>query len=111
MTTTTTTISTDARLATMVNVFTVQPDQQKALVEVLERATDEVIRHVPGFISANIHASVDGIRVVNYAQWESADAYRAMLENPVTQEHMREAADLADSFEPHLYDVASVHHH
>lgn len=106
-----TTISTDAQLVTLVNVFTVQPDQQKALVEVLVRATDEVIQHVPGFISANIHTSLDGVRVVNYAQWESADAYRAMLENPVAQEHMREAADLADGFEPHLYEVASVHHH
>ena len=105
-----TTISTDARLVTLVNVFTVQPEQQKALVEVLVRATDEVIQHVPGFISANIHASVDGVRVVNYAQWKSADAYRAMLENPAAQEHMREAADLADGFEPHLYDVTSVHH-
>lgn len=105
-----TTISTDARLATLVNVFTVRPDQQKALVEVLERATEEVIRHVPGFVSANIHASVDGVRVVNYAQWESEDAFRAMLENPVTQDHLREAAAIADGYEPHLYDVASVHH-
>jgi quinol monooxygenase YgiN len=105
-----TTISTDARLTTLVNVFTVQPDQQKALVDVLVRATDEVIRHVPGFISANIHTSLDGIRVVNYAQWESAEAYRAMLDNPAAQEHMREAANLADTFEPHLYDVTSVHH-
>jgi hypothetical protein len=53
--------------------------------------------------------STDGTRVVNYAQWDSAEAYRAMLEDPTTQQHMREAAALAISFDPHLYAVESVH--
>jgi quinol monooxygenase YgiN len=105
-----TTIATGVPLATLVNVFTVDPGRQQALVEVLVRATDDVMRHIPGFVSANIHASTDGTRVVNYAQWESAAAFQAMLENPTAQEHMREAAELADTFDPHLYDVASVHH-
>jgi quinol monooxygenase YgiN len=105
-----TTIATGVPLATLVNVFTVDPGRQQALVEVLVRATDDVMRHIPGFVSANIHASTDGTRVVNYAQWESAAAFQAMLENPTAQEHMREAAELAEAFDPHLYDVASVHH-
>jgi hypothetical protein len=32
-----------------------------------------------------------------------------MLEDPTTQQHMREAAALAISFDPHLYTVESVH--
>lgn len=47
--------------------------------------------------------------MVNYAQWESVEAYRAMLQNPTAQEHMREAAALVDGFDPHLYTVESVH--
>ncbi|GHF53397.1 quinol monooxygenase YgiN [Amycolatopsis bartoniae] len=104
-----TTIATDAPVVTLINVFTVQPDRQRKLVEVLARATDEVMRHVPGFVSANLHAGEDGTRVVNYAQWESVEAYRAMLQNPTAQEHMREAAALVDGFDPHLYTVESVH--
>lgn len=105
-----TTITEAAPVATLVNVFTVSPDRQQQLVDLLVRATDEVMRHVPGFVAANIHASTDGTRVVNYAQWESADAFHAMLGDATAQEHMNEAAALADTFDPHLYTVASVHH-
>ncbi|OZM82558.1 antibiotic biosynthesis monooxygenase [Pseudonocardia sp. MH-G8] len=107
---TATTIETDAPLATLINVFTVREDRQRELVDLLTRATDEVMQHQPGFVSANIHASSDGVRVVNYAQWRSAEAFRSMLGDPVAQEHMKQAADLADSYDPHLYTVESVHH-
>lgn len=62
-------------------MLTVQPDRQRRLVELLAAATDEVMRHLPGFVAATIHASTDGATVVNYARWE-----------------------------PHLYTVESVHH-
>lgn len=32
-------------------------------------ATDEVLRHLPGFVSANVHRGLDGTTVVNYGQW------------------------------------------
>jgi heme-degrading monooxygenase HmoA len=68
------------------------------------------MRHKPGFISANIHASADGERVVNYAQWQSEAHFQAMLVDPDAQEHMNRAAELALSFDPHLFTVESVHH-
>jgi quinol monooxygenase YgiN len=108
--TATTTITAGAPVATLINVFTVRPDRQRQLVDLLVRATEEVMRHHPGFVAANIHASEDGTRVVNYAQWESAEAFRAMLANPEAREHMRECGALADSADPHLHTVESVHH-
>ncbi|MDA3626791.1 antibiotic biosynthesis monooxygenase [Saccharopolyspora sp. WRP15-2] len=105
-----TTISTDAPIATLINVFTVQPDRQRALVDLLAHATEEVMQHLPGFISANIHASTDGTKVVNYAQWRSAEDFHAMLGNPTARTHMQQAAELADHYEPHLHAVESVHH-
>ena len=54
-------------------------------------------------------ASLDGTKVVNYAQWRSQDDFEAMLADERAQSHMREAAGLAQ-FEPNLYRVASVHH-
>ena len=104
-----TTIEQNSRYATLINVFTVDPDRAAELATLLHRATDEVMRHQPGFRSANIHLSTDGTRVVNYAQWDSAEAYRSMLADPTTQQHMAEAAALAISFDPHLYTVESVH--
>ena len=103
------TITAGASITTLINVFTVAPDRQHELVELLTQATEEVIQHLPGFISANIHASTDGSRVANYAQWESPELYQAMFSNPAAQDHLRKAADLVEGFEPHLYTVESVH--
>lgn len=95
---------------TLVNVFTVLPEHQEELVAVLTDATDATMRHLDGFVSASIHASSDGIRVTNDAQWRDAAAYEAVLSDPAAVGHMAPAAALAESFEPHLYTVRSVHH-
>ncbi|MFV8171928.1 antibiotic biosynthesis monooxygenase family protein [Mycolicibacterium peregrinum] len=95
--------------ATLINVFTVEPQRAAELAALLGQATEDVMRHVPGFISANIHLSTDGTRVINYAQWRSAEDFQTMLADPTAREHMGRCADLATSFEPHLYTVESVH--
>ncbi|MDV3130385.1 antibiotic biosynthesis monooxygenase [Mycobacterium sp. 21AC1] len=104
-----TTIQSPSPCATLINVFTVEPENAPALVESLRRATEDVMCHVPGFVSANIHLSTDGTRVTNYAQWASAEAFEAMLADPTAREHMGTCAELAVSYDPHLYTVESVH--
>jgi heme-degrading monooxygenase HmoA len=104
-----TTIQHHSPYATLINVFTVAPDRARELVEVLQAATDEVMRHTPGFISANFHLSTDGTRVVNYAQWQSTEAFEAMTKNPAAREHITKSAELATSYDAHLYTVESVH--
>jgi quinol monooxygenase YgiN len=89
-------------------VFTVEPANQTELVRLLDEATEKVMRHLPGFVSANIHRGLDGTKVANYAQWTSRQAYEAMLQIPEAQVHMRAAAALT-RFEPALYEVTSVH--
>ena len=102
------TIAKDNDVVTLINVFTVAPDDQQRLVDVLVDATQAVMRKQPGFVSANIHRSLDGTRVTNYAQWRTQEAFEAMLQNQEAAEHMGEAARIAESFEPHLYEVAFV---
>ncbi|KHO20573.1 antibiotic biosynthesis monooxygenase [Mycolicibacterium setense] len=104
-----TTIEAHSPHATLINVFTVEPARAAELVDLLRSATEDVMRHVPGFISANIHLSTDGTRVTNYAQWRSVEDFQAMLADPVAREHMGRCADIAISFEPHVYTVESVH--
>ncbi len=103
-----TTIRTDAPVITLINVFTVAPENQQRLLDVLSEATERVIRSRPGFVSANLHRSLDGTSVVNYAQWRSREDFEAMLQDPAARPHLQEAAQLA-TFEPHLYEVAFVH--
>jgi quinol monooxygenase YgiN len=102
-------ITAHADHATLINVFSVQPERARELVDLLTAATEDVMQHIDGFISANIHLSTDGTRVVNYAQWRSAEAMQAMQQDPTARQHMAKCADLADGFEPRLYTVESVH--
>jgi heme-degrading monooxygenase HmoA len=104
-----TTISTDAPGVTLINVFTVVAERQHELVAALDRATAEVFVDLPGFRSANIHASLDGVRVVNYAQWASEEAFNAMLERADVRAHMKEIMTIADAYEPRLFSVRAVH--
>jgi quinol monooxygenase YgiN len=102
-------ITANAGHATLINVFTVEPERAQQLADLLTAATEEVMQHVDGFISANIHLSTDGTRVVNYAQWRDAAAMQAMLQDPTAQRHMARCAELATGYDPHLYTVESVH--
>lgn len=104
-----TTIDRHAPYATLINVFTVEPQHAAALADALSEATETVMRFQDGFRSANIHVSTDGTRVVNYAQWDSAAAYERMFADPVAREHMGRVAALAVGFDPHLYTVEGVH--
>ena len=90
--------------AVLINTFTIQPEKAEALVKVLAEAT-ETMRTMTGFVSANLHISRDRTRVVNYAQWRSDADYKAMLGNEQAQPHMKEAAGLAESFEPMVYSL------
>ena len=109
MTTTTsaTTIRQNNNIATLINVFTVEPKDQQRLVDILVEATEKVMSQQEGFISANIHKSLDGTRVVNYAQWESKEALEKMLKNPRAIIHMNEALSIA-KVDGSLYDVVFV---
>jgi hypothetical protein len=102
-------ITTDQPVVTLINSFTVAPELQDELIRLLVLATEQVMRHRPGFVSANIHRGLDGTRVANYAQWRSREDFEAMLRDPVAQVHLRETAAIA-SFDPVLYEVADTFH-
>jgi quinol monooxygenase YgiN len=91
-----------------INTFTVEPDNAERLLQALRDATEEIFRHQPGFISANLHISHDLRRVVNYAQWRSKEAYVSMSKQPEVQAHMKQAAALAISFDPVDYDLRDI---
>lgn len=105
-----TTIRTEQQLVTLINVFTVEPERQQELVNFLARITVSIINKQSGYISANIHKSLDGTRVTNYAQWRSQADFEAMLRNPEAKEHMQQAMRIATKAEPTLYEVAYIDH-
>lgn len=94
---------------TLINTFEVDPARADELLAVLSTATSEKMRFLPGFVSANLHLSRDKRHVANYAQWRSQADMDAMLANPEAQTHMREAAAIAISFSPLVYDLRETH--
>jgi quinol monooxygenase YgiN len=99
------TIAAGREMLTLINVFTVEPADQQRLVQLLIDATEQTMKRLPGFISASIHRSRDGTKVVNYAQWRSKQDFDAMREHPEAKPHMAAAAALA-TFEPIICEVA-----
>ena len=102
-----TAIDKNNKLVTLINIFTVEPAKQQQLVDLLIQATETSMRHLPGFISANIHRSLDGTKVANYPQWRSVEDFQAMQKNPAATPHMEQAAALARA-EPGLYEVVDT---
>ena len=98
----------EQQAVTLINVFAVEPENQQALVDLLVRATDEVMSKQAGYLSARIHRSFDGRKVTVYARWRSAEDFMALNDNPDAAAHMRRARTLA-SFEPVLYDLVLMH--
>lgn len=98
------TISKESNLVTLINVFTVEPENQQKLVAMLVEATEKTMKNIPGFVSANIHQSLDGERVVNYAQWRTKEDFEAMAKNPEAQKHMKPIYEIAKP-DFHLYEV------
>ena len=102
-----TTLNPSDNYATLINTFEVDPDNADKLLDVLHKAS-EPISKLPGFVSANLHVSGDRKRVVNYVQWRSQADFEAMHKSPDAQPHMKEAADLAKSYDPVFYTLRYV---
>ena len=101
-----TVISTDTQLVTFINVFNVEPANQKRLVELLVRVTDAFVRRAPGFVSSSLHRSIDGTKVTMYAQWRTIDDYEAMRGDPNPQRYLEQALAISQ-FEPGRYEVVA----
>ncbi len=105
-----TTIATGADLITLITVFTCAEALQGELVATLDRATRETYAHLDGFISANLHASLDQTRVVNYAQWRTIEDLDRAQGSPDVRKHLGEIMAIAESADPRLFRVRAVHH-
>ena len=104
----TTTITTGRAIVTLLNTFTVVPENQQALIDLLIEATETAIKHRPGYISTNLHESVDGTRVINYAQWERQEDAEALFSDSRIASYFAQASQLATNVEPHFYAVSFV---
>lgn len=99
------TLALDNSLTTVMVIFTVKLEQQQELIEAIKEFL-ETVKTQPGFVSANLHKSIDGVKVVNYAQWSSRSAYESFVNNDEVQS---KAGKLREFTPPdsHVYEIAT----
>src|SRR5258706_1240282 len=91
-------------MISLINVFTVDPAYQHRLLDLLARATDEIVSRAPGFVSSTLHRSLDGTKVTMYAQWRSVEDYESMRRDPGPLPFLEESLTIA-RFEPGMYEI------
>jgi quinol monooxygenase YgiN len=104
-----TTIVANSQVTTAITVFTVEPENQQQLIDLLVRAAKQVIQSRPGFISIIIHKSVDKTHVLSYSQWESRQAFDDVLQHATVIPYVQAILKIA-TIEPNFYEVAAVIH-
>lgn len=87
-------ITPNADVLTMINVWTPAEGEQAEFVTMLETALTNELVQQPGFVSGNIHQSLDSDHVVMYAQW----ADQAALEAFVAKLQSGKAPDMGAAF-------------
>lgn len=71
-------IRTGGGIVTQINVFTVPAGGQEAMIDQLAKAA-RCAAEEEGWLAASLHRSLDGMRVVNYAQSASLEAAQAVI--------------------------------
>ena len=104
-----TTIDNAQNYCTLINVFTVAPEKQLELFELLKEGTQQAMSKLPGYISANLHLGDDQKTVTNYAQWATLADYQNALQDEEALKHMKRAASLAIKFKPVTYNRIWTH--
>lgn len=96
-------IRNDTDIVTQINVFTVPEGGQDRLIAYLSEAAGEAST-IPGWLSASLHKSRDGTRVVNYAQSADLDAARRVIEHLKGRGYL-DGNKAFGTASPGLYDV------
>lgn len=96
-------ISKDANLVTVINKFSVEPENHKRLLQLLDDLR-VVVEKQPGFLSANVHKSIDETRIVSYAQWQTKEDYQEVYTNSYSKPILDEIKKIS-KFSWNLYEV------
>ncbi|HEX9859265.1 MAG TPA: antibiotic biosynthesis monooxygenase family protein [Paracoccaceae bacterium] len=102
-------ITSDFDGQTVITTFEMTPGTAHDLMDALQAAYAEFIRHQPGFLGAGLHMNDAQTRIANYSKWRRREDFLAMLRTPEMRERNRVFAALCRSFEPVMYEVVGVY--
>jgi heme-degrading monooxygenase HmoA len=100
-------MSSDQSPVVLVNIFKVAPEDVGALLEAWT-ADAAHMKEKPGFISTQLHRGIAGSSTfLNYAIWESVEAFRAAFADPQFQATFANYPDSTVA-SPHLFTKVAV---
>ena len=96
----------DGHGVVFMNIFTVRPENQEALVACIR---DGAPAGVPGLLSAKLLKSRNGTRVINYMLWESREAFdHATAGNTAISATRQRVQQLIEGAAPDAYDIIDM---
>jgi len=101
-------IKPSTELATLINLFVVEPKNQDKLIEALKEGIETFVSRQPGYVSAGLHKGMDGRHALVYSQWRSPMDIEALLNNPEASEYFKRIREIAQ-IEPIVYEVSYIH--
>lgn len=102
--------STEAGPIVLMNVFTIEPADEEALIAAWKHDAD-FMKQQPGYVSTQMHKAIGGSPTfINYAIWESVGSFRAAFANPEFQSRIAQYPDSAVAT-PHLFKKLAVSGH
>jgi heme-degrading monooxygenase HmoA len=101
-------IQSSSELATLINLFVVEPNNQDKLIEMLKEGIETFISKQPGYVAAGLHKGMDGRHAVVYSQWRSSADIETLLKNPQASDYFQHIRAMAQ-IDPIVYEVSYVH--
>jgi heme-degrading monooxygenase HmoA len=91
----------------LINKFNVKPEEVDPFLSAWA-ADAQIMKRQPGFISTQLHRGIAGSCVfINYAVWESTEAFKRAFNNPEFQSKLSEYPNNAIA-SPHLFKKVAV---
>jgi heme-degrading monooxygenase HmoA len=100
-------LATDAAAVVLVNVFTLDPDDEPTFLKVWQEDA-AFMKQQPGFISTQLHRALgESATYFNYAVWESTAHFRAAFSHPEFKASLA-AYPSSVVASPHLFQKVAV---
>ncbi|MBL9126155.1 MAG: antibiotic biosynthesis monooxygenase [Verrucomicrobiales bacterium] len=87
----------------LVNTFTAKPDQMPAFVAAQTAEYKRLLGRVEGWRGNRLHVSLDGCTAVNYAIFDSLQAYKDWRASALFMEHVAMIAPFVERSEPRIF--------
>jgi len=105
---TTTIVEPGRDMIAMINVFTLEPENQQPFLGAQTGEYKRLAGQITGALAANLHRGLGGARAVNFALFRSVEEMYAWQRSDLMKEHLPAIKPFIERAQPGLYRVVDV---